>query len=431
MLALALSLSLAAAKAPPPKEGTLDRLAAEVTSAVGAKGFEPPMGVYVEGAPAPLERAFASVLAARLAAARLAPVVVDAKDATEAEKLARERGVRSLVRLTLGLTDARLTVRGDALSTWVNFWSGATPTRSGPAIALTAQADVDAQVLALADRPPPAVGTPLALSLSTLARLSKVPAALAVADLDGDQRAEVLVLTGEQVLVFDGAGKPGWRAELSGPLAARPCRDAFGAVSVAAGKVSAWSAKREKPELFSAQGEPLGAGDAVTVDTLTLHPDPGFNRFQPALTWAGKPLLFPSPPQAVSVFGALALVVFPDGTASLPRGVAPTARLGGVGSGSALADLDADGTPEVVVTSARTSGAVDEVRVLSLADAEALAGRGGLVVEAAPLWQQPIAGRAVVAASGDLDGDGADDVVLGTWGADGTGELVVLRRATP
>jgi hypothetical protein len=431
MFALALSLTLAAGKAPPPKEPALERLAAEVTGAVAAKDFEPPMGVYVEGAPAPLERAFASVLAAQLAAARLAPVVIDAKDATEAEKLARERGVRSLVRLTLGLSDTRLTVRGDALSTWVNFWSGAAPTRSGPATALTAAADADAQVLALADRPAPTAGASLALSSSTLARLPQVPAALAVADLDGDQRAEVLVLAGEQVLVFDGQGKPGWRAELSGPLAARPCRDAFGAVAVAAGTVSAWSARREKPELFSLAGKPLGPGDAVTVGALTLHPDPGFNRFQPALTWAGKPLSFPAPPQAVSVSGALALVVFPDGTASLPRGVAPTAKLGGVGSGSEIADLDGDGTPELVVTSARTSGVADEVRVLSLAEADALAARGGLVVEATPLWQQPIAGRAVVAASGDLDGDGADEVVFGTWAADGTGELVVLRRATP
>jgi hypothetical protein len=240
-----------------------------------------------------------------------------------------------------------------------------------------------------------------------------------------------VVVAQEQVFAFDGGGRPTWRAELSGAWAARPCREPFGMVSVANGKVLAWSARREKPELFGAGGKPLGPGEALVVDALTLKADPGFNRFQPAATWAGKAVSFPAPPQAVSPFGAMALVVFPDGTASLARGVAPSTRVGGVGSGSALADLDADGTAEVVVTSARTSGALDDVRVLSLADAEALAARGGVVAEASPLWQQPLAGRTIVAAAGDLDGDGADEVVLGTWLPDGSGELLVLKRVAP
>ncbi|MCC6332564.1 MAG: VCBS repeat-containing protein [Myxococcales bacterium] len=432
MLCAVLTLALSAAKAPPPKEPTLDRLATEVSAAVSAKGFEPPLGVYVEGSPAPLQRAWGSLLASRLAAARLAPVVIDAKDATDAERLARERGVRSLVRLTLGLADTRLTVRGDALSTWVNFWSGAAPTRSGPALAIAAAAEADAQALALADRPPqPVAGAPLALSVTTLARLPQGAAALTLGDLDGDKRAEVLVLSGEQVLAIDALGRVTWRAELSQPPAARPCREAFGVAALHGGKVVAWSAKRERPEVFSPTGRPLGPGDGLVQDGVSLKPDPGFNRFQSAVTWAGKPLTFPAPPQAVSVFGAVALVVFPDGTASLARGVTPTARLNGVGSGSALADFDADGTPEVLVTSARTGGAVDEARVLSLSEAEALAARSGLVAEGSALWQQPLAGRAVVAAGGDLDGDGADEVVLGTWMSDGTGELVVIRKVMP
>jgi hypothetical protein len=430
MLALVLSVALAAAKAPPPADSALERLAQEVGRAIAAKHFEPPVGIYVEGAPAPLERAFASLLASRLAGAHLAPVVIDAKDASEAEQIARARGVRSLARLTLEVKEARLTARGDALSTWVNFWSGATPTRSGPALALTGSTEVDAQARALAELPP-AAAPPLTLALAPLVRLPEVPAAIALGDLNGDQRDEVLVLSGDQLLAYDAQGRELWHAALQQPDATRPCRDPFGLVSVVAGKVLAWSARRERPELFSLSGKPLGAADGLTLDTIALRADPGFNRFLPEVTWAGKAVTLPAALQAVSVFGALALVVYPDGTASLPRGAAPTARLVGVGSGSALADLDGDGTPELVLSSTRTVGVEDEVRVLTLAEADALAARQGLVVEASPAWQQPLAGRALVAASGDLDGDGADETVLGTWLSDGAGELVILKRVTP
>lgn len=430
-LGLGSPLVLAAAR-PAAQEPALEQLAAQVSGALAGKGFAPPMGVYVEGAPAPLQRAFASVLAARLSTQRLAPVVLDARDATEAERLARDNGVASLVRLTLSLAETRLTVRGDALSTWVNFWSGSVPTRSGPALAVTGAAEADAQALALADRPPLAPGTePLSLTAAALARLPQVPAAVAVADVTGDQQAEVLVLSGEHLHALDVTGRAVWKTALSAPAAARPCREPFGAIAVGNGKVIAWSARRERPEAFSLQGRALGPVDALTVEGLALKADPGFNRFQPTVTWAGKALTFPAPPQAVSVFGPLALVVFPDGTAALPRGVAPTTRLAGVGSGSALADFDNDGTPELVVTSARTGGAVDEARVVALAEAEALTARAGVTAEATALWQQPLAGRALVAAAGDLDGDGADEVVLGTWLPDGSGELIVLRRARP
>jgi hypothetical protein len=432
MLGFALTLALSAAKTPPAKESTLERLASEVSALVAAKGFEPPMGVYVEGAPAPLERAWASLLAARLAAARLAPVVVDARDPSEAERLARERGARSLVRLTLALSDTRLTARGDALSTWVNFWSGAAPSRSGPALAIACAAEADAQALTLGGRPPkPASGAPLGLSVTPLARLTSVPSALTLADLDGDQRAEVLVLASEEVQALDATGRLLWRAELTQPPAAHPCREPFGAIRFLEGRVSAWSARRAKPELFSPEGKSLGAGEAIQVDGFTLKPEPGVNRFQSAVTWVGRPLTLPAGPQAVSVWGTVALLVFPDGSASLSRGAAPTTRLTGVGSGSAVADFDADGTPEVLVTSARTGGLVDEARVLALAQVEALAARAGLVAEGTALWQQPIAGRAVVAAGGDLDRDGADEVVLGVWHPDGTGELLVVHRVTP
>jgi hypothetical protein len=426
---LALGLTLVAAAAP-PGPSTLERLAAAASREVMDAGFEPPLGLYVEGAPAPLERAFASVLAAQLADAHLAPVVIDATDATAAEQRARALGANSLLRVTLTLGEARLTARGDALSTWVNFWSGATPTRAGPAVALTASADIDAQVLALSGRPANTVA-PLVLALSRLTTVARGPAALAIADLTGDGRGEILVLAGERVQALDASGSTRWSAALSGPLAARPCRDDFGAIAVTGEQLSVWSAKREKPELFSETGTSLGAGEVVQLDALAVLPQPGVNRFQPAITWRGKPLLLPAPPQALSVSGGVTLAVYADGTASLTRGETSTSRFGGVGTGSTLADLDGDGTPELIATTARTSGDADEVRVLPLVAAEAIAARGGLVTEAAAPWQQPLVGRAVTAARGDLDGDGREDVVLGVWTSDGAGALYVLRRPTP
>ena len=56
---------------------------------------------------AELRRAFGTLLASRLAAAELGPVVLEAPSPEAAEGLAREQGARSLVRLTLAVEDGR------------------------------------------------------------------------------------------------------------------------------------------------------------------------------------------------------------------------------------------------------------------------------------------------------------------------------------
>ena len=422
------ALLLAAA---PPQGSSLERLAQDVSRSVASAGFEGPVGVYVEGSPAPASRALGSLVIAALSNLRLAPVPVTARDATEAERLAREQGLRSLVRLTLSLEPPRLVVRGDALSTWVNFWSGATPTRTGPAAAVVSTVDADLEALTLAGAAAPPSTRPLELNLGVLARLTAVPAALTLADLDGDKRAEIIALVNDGVVTWSSDGKQKGRTELSSPLSTRPTREPFGLLQVSNGRLLAWSSRRERPEAFTWQGgawRSAGWGDAVTMGPLVLTSRPGFTSFARELTWAGKPLSWPEPLQQVALFGAMALAVSPTGTAAIARGVAPTTQLVGVGSGSTLADLDADGSPEVIATSARTTGDVDEVRVISLGAFESAQARGGHLNEAVAAWQKKIEGRALVAASGDLDGDGVDEVVLGTWSSDGTGELLVLRR---
>ncbi|MDP1826180.1 MAG: VCBS repeat-containing protein [Archangium sp.] len=425
-----LAVLLAAAPAP-GQASALERLAQDVSRSVAEAGFEGPIGVYVEGSPAPASRAVGSLVMASLSTRRLAPVPVTARDATEAERLAREQGLRSLVRLTVSLEPPKLVVRGDALSTWVNFWSGATPTRTGPAAAVVSVVDADLEALTLAGAPAPASTRPLELSLGVLAKLTALPAALAIADLDGDHRAEVIALVGDGVLTWSSDGRQRGRAELSAPLSTRPTREPFGLLAITNGKLLAWSSRRERAETFVWKGDAWrssGLGEGPSLGPVVFTPRPGFTSFARELTWAGKTVALPEPIQQFALFGAMALGVSPTGTAAIARGQAPSSQLSGVGAGSTLADLDGDGSPEVIATSSRSTGEVDEVRVLALGAFESAQARGGHLNEAAVAWQKKIDGRAIVAASGDLDGDGVDEVVLGTWSGDGTGELLVLRR---
>lgn len=426
MTALLALLCLAAAPA-------LERSASEVAATVEAKHFAPPVGIYLEGAPAALPRSFASLLAAALDERHLAPVVIDAHDATEAERLARERGVVSLLRLAVAVSGASLTIRGDVITTRVNFWSAQVPTRSGPAEVIASSMEADAQVMTLAAPTPSAAPTVFELRVTNSFRTAQWPVALGVGDLDGDHHAEVAVLVGDR-LTLAGETRVIARTELTQPAATKPTREPFGLVIMGPGRLLAWSAKKDHAEgwTFARGGvKGLGAMENLTLDNLVLKPDPGINRFLPEVTWAGRPLTLPLGFQQVSMFGQLALFVFADGTGAIVRGTPPTGRVPQVGCGSTLADLDGDGTPEVVVTSTKAVGDADELRVYSLASFEAVQGREGVLAEATALVQWPLKGRAVLAQAGDLDGDGADEVVLGLWHPDGTGELLTLHRVVP
>lgn len=430
-----LIFAMAAAPPGPPElaapVSALERLSDELAGAVVARGFAPPVGVFVEAPSAPLARVLTSLVSARLAARRLAPVAIEAPSAAAAEEVARARGAASVLRLALQVEGSRLTARGDALGTRVNFWSGSVPTRSGPAAALAAAVDVDREALLLAGERPAA--GPLELWLSSLLLLPQVPAALAVGDVDGDRRAEMVVLSEERLLLVGPDGRIQAKAELTAPLSPRPSREPFGAVAVSGSRVLVWSARRERPEAFE-EGRalrPASPPDGLRLERLGLAVDVGFNRFVPEVTWAGRAVVLPLPFQAVSLFGPLGLLCFVDGTAAVVREAVPATRVTGVGTGSTLADLDGDGTPEVVVTSPRTVGDADEVRVLGLVAFEAAQARGAALSEVAPLWGQALKGLAVAAAAGDLDGDGADEVVLGLWHPDGTGSLMLLRRVRP
>jgi hypothetical protein len=429
----------AAGEAPP----AITRLSDSLAEAVRALSAEAPVALHLSGGSAELRRAAGSELAARLAQAGLAPVVVDAPTPEAAEAAARAQGARTLVRLTLQVEAGELRAHGDALGTWVNFWSGRTATRPPtPAGVLAEAVEADAAVLALAAVGTPATptgpGTPargLRLMGAMMARLERPLAALAAGDLDGDGKDEVAALTEREVAVFAGDGRLLARYGLDAlPLSGTTTREPFGALAVLPGppRLAAWSTRHAHGELYAldkARGtlRPLG-----TLDAAPLGPGergafvPGQTAFAPEVRLAdGRAQLVPAPFTTASIAPPRLLFVHPDGAASLysRAGSAPS-RLSGLGAGSALGDLDGDGVPELLTTSPQLSPSPDVLRV------HAATGEDPAVHE--PLWQGALpAGRALHVVTADLDGDKRREVVVGLWKPDGTGELFLLRQGAP
>lgn len=399
----------------------LEPLAAQLAQQLVAAKPEPPLALAVEGHDAALARGLASLVAAHLARAQLSPVVLDAPLAN-AETLARARDLRSLARVHLVATGGALVAQGDLVSTWVNFWSGRAPARTGNATTLLARSEAGA-VTPVAE---PTARAPLALVATTVAALPHPPAAVALGDLDGDGQPELVALAGDVVFRFRGTGEPLGRTALPESLAPRPSREPFGALVVQNGRLRVLSAKRALGAELDAKGTVLGTLESLTLDGLTLKLVPGLAAFAPAL---GK-LTLNEPAVAVSTRLGATLAVGPSGAGALTRTGWPTQRFTGAGAASCLADVDGDGAPELVTTSPLVWPKDDEVRVLDETVALATQEKSGALGDAVVRAKAPLPpGRAIVAASGDLDHDGADEVLLGVWNADGTGALVLVRGA--
>ena len=453
--ALAAALLLAAlptpaAQTPPPPAPqaapatpALERLAQAVATDVRAMKPEPPVALHLSGGAPELRRAFGTLLASRLASAGLAPVVLEAPSPEAAEALAREQGSRALVRLTLGVENGALRARGDAFGTWVNFWSGRTATRPpSPAAAIAQAVEADAAALALAAvepsrTPTPATEEPRPLRLlgAVLARLPSPPAALAAGDLDGDGKDEVAVLTAHTVHVFAADGSLVAERSLEVlPPGPAPTREPFGALAILSGppRLAAWSTRFAHGEVLALEN---GALRGVSrLEAVPLGPEarggfvPGQTAFAPEVRLGNGEQRLTGVPARFTTFSAAnsrVLLVHPDGSASFfaQPGVAPV-PLSGLGAGSALGDLDGDGTPELLTTSPELQPSPDVLRVFKT--------NGGDPTVHEPLWQGPLpAGRALHVVTANLDGDKRREVVVGLTKPDGTGELFLLRQGAP
>ncbi|WNG19256.1 VCBS repeat-containing protein [Cystobacter fuscus] len=441
---LLLAAALAAAAEPAPARAALERLAQTVAKDVGEARPEAPVALFLSGASPELRRAWGTLLTARLAERGLAPFVLDAPSAEAAEPLARERGARALVRLSLALEAGKLHARGDVVGTWVNFWSGRTPSRPpAPAAALVQAVEADAAVLALAavepPRPPPptTTGTPRPLRFvgASFAHLPTPLAALAAGDLDGDGRDEVVVLTERAVQVFAADGRLIAERSLEVlPPSTAATREPFGAVAVLSGppRIAAFSTRYAHGTVLALEQGSLRF--VSRLETVPLGPEargafvPGQTAFAPEVRLGpGDQRLEHVPARftSFSTAGAQVLLVHPDGSGSFyAQPSAAPVPLSGLGAGSLLGDVEGDGTPELFTTSPELQPTPDVLRVFPT--------KGGISLSREPLWQGPLpAGRALLGVTANLDGDALREVLVGLTRPDGSGELFLLRQGAP
>ncbi len=418
---------------PPASVPALEQLAKKVAEQTALAKPEAPVGVYVEAPTQALQQAFATAFASALTARQLAGVNVVAPEATQAEALARARDLRTLAEVSLSLSGTTVTAQTSLVSTWVNFWAG-NETGSVSAKTFTAQVDADLAVRALASVPATGQAT-LAFEPGVLTRLPQLPVALAAYDIDGDKRAEVAVLMEDALWLLAPDGKVLATYDLRAlPRTAAVSREPFGVVAFISNpvRVAFLSGKYVEGQCLALAGKELkvtSAVNQVSVDGFFVGLKPGVNSLE-ADVYFGKPASAPvAPLTATSSRGPVTLFVYADGTGQVVRGTGSPAHFRGIGSGSTLLDVEGDGQAEVLASSARHFPASDELKIFAARTAEGLGAKRGDLWNSVPLWQGAASkGRVLVAAAGDLDGDGKEEALLGVWLDDGTGELHFLKK---
>lgn len=239
--------------------------------------------------------------------------------------------------------------------------------------------------------------------------------AVAAADLDRDGRAELYLVTSREVIAVAIAGRLRvlGRAAFAGEPAVPASRDPVGTAVVDGGVViaamSAWASDLEVTWNGKAlTARPGPGGFLVCGDRMQLAPGRNHFREGPAALLgarcrrdltdaAGVPLAVRG---ELSTSGALDVAVTRcagDGAACRP---AASYQYKDVGVAFEIADVDRDGTPDLILSSASAPGDADAVRVIALGSP---AGKPAFK----KAFQSGVAGIAVA----DGDGDGVAEVI--------------------
>jgi hypothetical protein len=240
-------------------------------------------------------------------------------------------------------------------------------------------------------------------------------AAVAAAELDGDGKAELYLVTSREVIAVGITGKAQelGRVAFTGEPAVPASRDVVGTAVVEGNAVitavSAWARELRvewRGKVLTAT--PGAGGFRVCGERMLLAP--GRNHFREGgaamfgarcrgdLTdAAGHPLQVRGELSATGVLDVSVAKCAAGGTACQPAG---SYRYKDIGVAFEIADVDRDGTPDLIVSSASAPGDPDAVRVLPLG---APANR--------PMFRKAFNGGVAGVAVADGDGDGIAEVL--------------------
>ena len=237
--------------------------------------------------------------------------------------------------------------------------------------------------------------------------------ALGAADLDTDGKAELYAVTTREVVAIGAANKKAvevGRVAYTGAAAVPASRDPVGTITVEQGQIvastSAWDVELRVSRQGASLVGHLGSAGSLVCPGERLMRVPGRNHFgdlqQPLYGVRCANLVDPLGAPIVVRGALVGTKIEVSIERCTPTGCLPVAKheLKEYGTAFAVADVDRDGKPEVIVTGAGAPGDADAVKVITL---------GG--DEKKGLYRRTFNGGVVGVVVADADGDGAAEVI--------------------